>query len=134
MVAASLTETSSTTVDVPGPRLFHVHLFAIVRREVRNVVAPSLREAVEAAFAQLSPHELSERFDSDTTEFADEFSHSLVDVAGDDEFTESRFLTSAQEPLLEFLRRLVAWHDGGPPETQLGALLGEARSILAGAV
>ena len=134
MLAAALTETSPTAVDAPAPRLFHVHLFAVVRREVRKVPALSLRNAVEAAFSQLPHREFSERFDSDTTEFADEFSHYLVDVDGDDEFTQSRFLTSAQEPLLEFLRRLVAWHDDGRPEAELEALLGAARAVLAGAV
>lgn len=126
--------TSPTAADVPATSRFHVHLFAIVRWEVRNVAAPSLRDAVEAALAQLSPHEFFERFDSDRTEFADEFSHYLVDVDGDDEFMQSRFLTSAQEPLLDFLRRLVVWHDGGRPEAELEALLFGARSVLAGAV
>jgi hypothetical protein len=134
MITAALAEASRTTVDAPAPRLFHVHLFAVVRREVRNVAAPSLRDAVEAAFAQLSPQEFSERFDSDATEFADEFSHYLIDVDGDDEFTQSRFLTSVQEPLLELLRRLIVWHDGGRPEGELDAILVEARVALTGAV
>lgn len=134
MITDPSSAVTSEAVDVVPTPLFHVHLFAIVRREVRNVAAPSLRDAVEAALAQLSPHEFSERFDSDTTEFAEEFSHFLVDVDGDDDFTQSRFLTSAQEPLLELLRRLVAWHDNERPDDGLAALIVETRSILDGAV
>lgn len=134
MIPAVSPVVTSGTEDAPALSLFHVQLFAVVRREVRNVAAPSLRDAVEAAFSRLPVNEFSDRFDSDTTDFADEFSHYLVDVAGDAEFTQSRFLTSLQEPLLQILRALVSWHIDGRPEEALGALIVEARSVLDSAV
>jgi hypothetical protein len=98
--------------------------------EVRDVVAGSLKEAIPAALERLASRELSDRRDTDTTEFADEFSHFLVDVEGDVDFEKSRFLTSAREALLDVLQRLVLWLGSDRSDALLASLIAECRSIL----
>lgn len=63
-------------------------------------------------------------------EFAEEYSHFLVDVVGDTEFEHSQFFYSAADPGLSPLRRLVAWADGPRDNAVLEQIVAEARETL----
>ncbi|MDZ4685554.1 MAG: hypothetical protein SH850_10865 [Planctomycetaceae bacterium] len=64
-------------------------------------------------------------------EFDEEFSHFLVDVVGDQEYALSEWFHSLTEPLLEPLRKLIAWDESGRPPEAITALLSDARDQLA---
>jgi hypothetical protein len=124
------TADSASPKPVDAELTFHVHLFAVVRVTIPGINSTSMHAAVPAAIDAFCASESPKRFEGESTGFADEFSHFLVDVEGDPEFEQSRFLTSGQEPLLELLERLVAWDESGRPEPPLAAILAEVRSIL----
>ena len=107
-----------------------MHLFAIVRTKVTNVPAPSMPEAIPVALERIPAPSLDQRFNGPDTEFAEECSHFLVDVAGDEEFEQSQFFHSAQDPLLAFVRDFVAWQTHDREEDRLRTLLAQAAEIL----
>ena len=98
--------------SLAGTTQFDVHLFAVVRVKIPNVVASSHREAI--AWAVEHSGDLYERFVSADSDFAEEFSHFLVDVVGDQQYEQSQWFYCEQEPIIGYLRRLVRWHDGDP--------------------
>jgi hypothetical protein len=114
----------------PASTLFDVHLFAVVRLKVSGVPAPTMTDAIPAALERIPAPSLYGRFSSPDTEYAEEISHYLVDVVGDTEFAQSRFFDSAEDPLVQFVRELVAWHDGGRDTDRLSHLLAQARQFL----
>lgn len=114
------------------PPLYDVHLFAIIRRRLTNISASDPRTAVVAAQADPSVGRWLRQLD-DTDgfgEFAEEFSHFLVDVVGDDEFLKSEWFHSDDDPLLVPLRELLAWDEAGRNSDRLTALLATVRSLL----
>lgn len=131
-----MNDVSDRSDHVPSPKTaetssqFNVHLFAVVRIKFSDVSAISPHEAVRTAIDQFGSSEFPKSFDGESTEFADEFSHFLVDHVGDAAFEQSCFLTSRQEPLVALLEQLVAWDASGRPETELSVLLAEARRVL----
>jgi hypothetical protein len=109
---------------------FDVHLFPVIRVRISGVEGPSHREAVEEALRHLGPTFYA-RFKEPDSEFAEEFSHFLVDVAGDDDFRNSQWFYSSQEPLLALLRRLLEWDQRGRTDGQLlTKLLANARDAV----
>lgn len=109
---------------------YTVHLFPVVRIQVPGIEAADHREAVEQAVAQTAPG-LYGRFERASAEYAEEISHYLVDVAGDEEFRQSQWFYSADEPLLAILRRLVAWDKNGRADPgALTQIIAESRSSL----
>jgi hypothetical protein len=114
--------------------LYHVHLFPVVRIKISNVEAASHREAIEKALERFEPDCLT-RLEDAQGEFAEEISHYLVDVAGDEEFRQSQWFYSAEEPLLANLRRLTAWSDGGKADQEeLAKIISDARLALENSV
>ena len=118
---------------MPETRLYDVHAFAVIRRQVSQVAASSPAEAILAAGEQRSLHRWLDQFsDAETVgEFADEISHYLVDVAGDPEFTASRWFHSRHHPWIPLFERLIAWDEEGRAADELTALLANVRQILA---
>lgn len=110
--------------------LFDVHLFAVMRLKVSGVPAATMKDAIPAALERMLAPSLEERFAGPNTEFAEEFSHYLVDVAGDTEYEQSRFFHSAKDPLIEPLRWLIAWADGERDADTLDTLIAQARETL----
>ena len=78
---------------------YDVHLFAVVRVKVAGVTARSPQAAVEAAREQAAPS-FYDRFDAPDGDYAEELSHYLVDVVGDDEYEQSVWFQAAEAPLL----------------------------------
>src|SRR5687767_8449376 len=74
---------------------FDVHLFAVVRVKIPHVAAASHRDAI--AWAVEHSGDLYERFAGADSEFAEEFSHFLVDVVGDNAFEQSQWFYCEQE-------------------------------------
>lgn len=113
-------------------RLFDVHLYAIVRRTIAKIAADSPAAAVAQAQQHPSVAAWLRRLDDPqgAGEFAEEFSHYLVDVVGDDDFEQSRWFHAAESPLLEILRNLFRGDDTGRDPEQLPDLLQEVRQIL----
>jgi hypothetical protein len=114
----------------PASTLFDVHLFAVVRLKVSGVSALSMTDAIPAALERIPAPSLYDRFTSPDTEYAEEISHYLVDVAGDTEYQQSRFFHSAEDPLVQFVRELVAWIANDRSDSQLAELLSQAQQIL----
>jgi hypothetical protein len=110
--------------------VFDVHLFAVVRIKFSHVSAVCVHDAVRAAIERFDSSDFLKLFDGESTEFADEFSHFLVDLVGDAEFEQSRFVTSRQEPLVALLEKLVGWDASDRLQTELSVLLAEARRAL----
>lgn len=78
---------------------YNVHLFAVVRIKVPNVEAASMIEANQKAYDLVGDH-LFDYFSNDTprglpgvehVEYAEELSHCLTDIVGDDEYEQSRW-------------------------------------------
>ncbi|HSG70753.1 MAG TPA: hypothetical protein VLA12_10085 [Planctomycetaceae bacterium] len=113
--------------DHSALKLFDVHLFPVVRIKVSGVAATSQREAIETALVQTDLHA---HFSDSDGEFAEELSHFLVDVVGDEEYEQSRWYFSRETPVIANLARLVAWHDRGCPEIELPSIVRDARDIL----
>lgn len=117
---------------MPNQNLFDVHLFAIVRWKLPAVPAVCPETAIQAA----REHPATARWlrlledPQGIGEFADEFSHYLVDVTGDEEFEQSRWFHAAESPLVVFARRWVEWADNGRAVDELPQLHEEARQIL----
>ena len=107
---------------------FNVHLYSVVRLQVSDVEAASHQEAVENAIENTDLHA---RFASDDGEYADELSHFLVDVVGDDKYLQSWWFYSRQSPLMSNFARLVHWYDNGKSDDELDAIIADARQILA---
>ena len=112
----------------PAPHVFDVHLFPVVRLKISGVQAASHVEAIERALEQVEP-ELEGRCARAGVEYAEEISHYLVDVVGDPDFSQSRFY-AAEDPLLAFLRRLVAWEECGRAPSGLDELIADVRAHL----
>lgn len=112
--------------------MFDVHLYAVVRRKVPNIPADSLQAAITAAQSHPSTARWLQRLDDPVGggEFAEEFSHYLVDIVGDAEFEQSCWFHAAETPLLQILRRLVCWDETGRTPEGMRALLHNVRQIL----
>ncbi|HUQ72126.1 MAG TPA: hypothetical protein VM165_21550 [Planctomycetaceae bacterium] len=112
---------------------YDVHLFAVVRLKVSDVAAANAnpRAAIEAACTDPSVGQRLDRLTGPDWEFDEEFSHFLVDVVGDPEYARSEWFHSLTEPLLDPLRKLIAWDESGCPPDALAALLSDARDHLA---
>lgn len=115
-----------------SPLFYDVHLFAIIRRKIAHISADSAPAAIATAQEHPATARWLNRLDDPdgVGEFADEFSHFLVDVEGDEEFEQSRWFHSGTNPLLKPLRELIAWGDSERDEGQLAALLADVRQIL----
>ena len=121
------TETNANT-------MYDVHLFPVVRLKVPNVEAPSHREAITWARCQIAEN-LTQRCPDDAGEYAEEFSHYLVDVVGDEERRQSQSFYSQDEPLVANLRRLVNWYDARRDNAgELAEIINDARDVLKFAV
>jgi hypothetical protein len=118
---------------MPTEKLYEVHVFAVIRRRISHISATSPAEAIKAAADRRSLSRWLDQFrDADTVgEFAEEFSHFLIDVADDPEFLESRWFHSAHHPLIPRLRKLAAWDEQGRDPVVLNELLDNVRQILA---
>jgi hypothetical protein len=115
------------SADVPA---YDVHLFPVVRIKVSGIEAASHREAIERALERVGSN-LPAQLARAGAEYAEEISHYLVDVAGDEEYRQSQWFYSAEEPLLTILRRLVIWRDGGQANQEmLAKILADARQAL----
>lgn len=110
---------------------YDVHLFAVVRRKISGVNATSHREAIESALAET---DLYACFAGPETEYAEELSHFLVDVVGDDEYTQSRWYYSQDVPLMSNLARLVSWYERGRSSEEMEQIIRDACDILANSV
>ena len=120
MAASNQTEVQS---------LYDVHLFPVVRVKVSGIAAASHREAAEKACAATVP-ELYQRFETKDGDFAEEISHFLVDVVGDEQFECSRSYYSQAEPLITNLARLITWYDKGADSEELERIIADARDVL----
>ena len=87
---------------------YHVHCFAIVRVRVPNVTATNPREAIEAATKAVNWHRvlvdgynltLPSGEPISDQEFAEEFSHFLVDEADDLECARSAWYSPTLKPM-----------------------------------
>ncbi len=116
-----------TTKGDPKPKMFDVHLFPVVRIKVSGVEATSHVEAVEQAVAQIDLHAECE---STNFEYAEELSHFLVDVTGDQEFENSQWFYSQDNPLLANLARLLRWYEQGRSPDELDVIIKTARDAL----
>ena len=112
-----------------GQSLYDVHLFPVVRLKVSDIAAASHREAVEKACSATVP-ELYQRFETKDGDFAEEISHFLVDVVGDEQFECSRFYYSESDPLVSNLARLITWYDKGADSEELERIIADARDVL----
>lgn len=117
---------------MPEPHLYNVHLYAVVRRKLTDISAESPQAAVHAAQEQPTIARWLRQLEDPQSigEFAEEFNHYLVDVAGDEDFEQSCLFHAAETPLLQPLRDLVRWDDSGRDPDELRKLLKEARHIL----
>jgi hypothetical protein len=114
--------------------MYDVHLFPVVRLKVSNVEAPSHREAIARARCQIAT-DLTQRFPDDDGEYAEEFSHYLVEVVGDEKRLQSQSFYSQDEPLVANLKRLVNWYDARRNNTsELAEIIDDARDVLKFAV
>ena len=121
------TETNANT-------MYDVHLFPVVRLKISNVKASSHAEAITRAIEQVGD-ELADRFPDDDGEYAEEFSHYLVEVVGDEERLQSQSFYSQDEPLVANLRRLVNWYDARRDNAgELAEIINDAREVLKFAV
>ncbi len=111
---------------------YDVHLFAVVRFQVPSIVAESPQAAVGAARDHPAVGRWLRRLDNPQGigEFADEFSHYLVDVADDPDLEQSRWFHSAESPLLQIPQSLVRWDETDRPPAVLEELLVAARHAL----
>lgn len=117
--------------DQPQLQQYDVHLFAVVRRKVAGIDATSHREAIEATLVKT---DLYACFDGTEAEYAEELSHFLVDVVGDDEYAQSQWYYSQDAPLMSNLARLVSWYERGRPGEELEQIIRDARDVLANSV
>ena len=113
--------------DQAEQRRFNVHLFPVIRLLVSDVEADSHRAAVEKALAMT---DLYARFEASDGDYAEEISHYLVDVVGDDEYAESWWFYSRQSPFMANFARLVSWYDRGRSDDELDAIIADVRQIL----
>jgi len=89
-----------TTRDPRSVPKYDVHLFPVVRFTVRGVEAESMEEACKKAEQVLSDEAIKSamRGDSDhEADFEDEVIEALVDVQGDEDYSESTWLIPAGE-------------------------------------
>ena len=110
---------------------FDVHLFPVVRLKVSGVHATSPQAAIEKALEQMDLHAYLANIGG---EYAEELSHFLVDMVGDEQFSQSRWFYSQQTPLLDNLSRLVSWYDRGRPEAELQQIVRDARDVLTNSI
>jgi len=110
---------------------FNVHLYPVVRLAVSGVEAVSHQEAISKS---LERTDLFARFASADGEYAEEISHFLVDVVGDEQYTQSLWYYGQQAPLMSNVARLVAWYDDGRSDDELDRIIGDAREILTSSI
>ena len=115
---------------------YDVHVFAVIRRKISGISAATPTEAIRQTLAGPVVRRWLESFtDADESgEFAEEISHYLVDVVGDEEFAQSRWFQSADDPLLAPLRDLIRWDESGRDPAALTSLLTTMRGLLADTV
>ena len=111
--------------------MFDVHLFPVVRIKVPGIEATSHIAAIEQAIAQI---DLYVECESTNFEYAEELSHFLVDVTGDQEYENSQWFYSQDNPLLANLRRLVNWYDQGQSQHELDSIIKSARDAISASV
>ena len=112
------------------PPKFDVHVFTVVRLKVAGVAAESPEAAIKAALAHPVHRDLDRALEPLGAEWAEEHSHFLVDVVGDEEFEQSRWFHSRDEPLLELLERLTTWATIHAVPTTLQPFLDQAQAAL----
>lgn len=115
----------------PQQQRFNVHLFPVVRLAVHGVEAASHQEAVDRALEQT---DLFARFASADGEYAEEISHFLVDVVGDNDYAQSWWFYSRQSPLMSNFARLVAWYENSGSVEELNSIIADARATLAASI
>ena len=124
----------TTSTETNANAIYDVHLFPVFRLKVPSVEAPSHREAITRAVCQIA-EDLTQRFPDDDGEYAEEFSHYLVEVVGDEERRQSQSFYSQDEPLVANLRRLVNWYDARRDNAgELAEIINDARDVLKFAV
>jgi hypothetical protein len=114
----------------PQTTTFHVHLFPVIRLMVSDVIAATPQEAIQLAQAAMPAGRLDTCLRPMGGEWAEEFSHFLVDVAGDEEFSQSRFFYSRDDPAVSVLQAILAWHDGDRSEHELSEVICQVRKHL----
>ncbi len=129
-----MTTTAEPVVDPAATQKFNVHLFAIMRMPVPNVTAVSHAAAIEAARDSRELDDHLDRCQRGGVEFAEEFSHFLVDVVGDDEYHHTQWFYSQEEPLWGLIRRFAEWADGNRNALDLELLLQAARDAVSTSV
>lgn len=67
---------------------YDVHLYAVVRVKVSGVEACSMENAIEKAEGATPLHQM---FDRGDMEYAEEITHYLVDVEGDEEYMQTKW-------------------------------------------
>jgi hypothetical protein len=72
-------------------REFDVHIFAVVRIKVQRVKAPTYQAAIAKAIKDTDLYRRCMNPDPDLDEYAEENSHYLVDVRGDEEYAQSQW-------------------------------------------
>ncbi len=98
-------------------RLFDVHIFAVVRVKVENVSAHTYAQAIHEAHLRVN---LDERFNGDWTEEVTEY---LVDVAGDEDYSHSRYFDDDPTGTRQYLNRVVSLHQDGLSPAELASAL-----------
>lgn len=99
---------------------YDVHYYAEIRQKFTNIEASSPREAVLKGFEDQRylrwiqqfyvEHPLCVRIG----EFAEGFSGYMVDVAGDTDYSESRYFADCAQDGVAVLQQLVAWAERQP--------------------
>jgi hypothetical protein len=119
----------ATSNQPDNQSLYDVHLFPVIRLKVSGIAAASHREAIEKACAATVP-DLYQRYETKDGDFAEEISHFLVDVVGDEQFECSRFYYSQTDPLVSNLARLITWYENGADGEELERIIADAREVL----
>lgn len=112
-------------------RTFDVRLFPVVQIKIPEVSAASPVEAITSARLLVENCEFLRRLEQAGFEFADEYSHFLVDVVGDEDFSRSQFFYSSDDPSVTPLRQIVEWADSGRDPFVLEGILTSIRELMA---
>ena len=110
--------------------LFDVHVFTVVRILIAAIPAATPEAAIQQALESPALTALDCALISVDAEWAEEHSHFLVDVVGDEAHDESRWFHSHDEPLLDLVRELVQWSESGRDPVALELLLSKAQAAL----
>jgi len=77
--------------------IYNVHIFTVVRVKVCDIEASSHEEAAQKAETLIPFHDLFDRDSTPSTpemEWGEEHSHALIDVQGDEEYENSKWLAA----------------------------------------